>query len=57
MYTQQKKIRVHVFISIFQQYRLISDISVWYLLKEHSNPRLMRVDRVATIIMRGLGAG
>ena len=36
-----KKIRVHVFICIFQLFKLITDISVWYLLKEHSNPRLM----------------
>ena len=40
-YILWKKIRVHVFICIFQLFRLIADISVWYRLKARSIPRLM----------------
>ena len=33
------KIRVHYFTCIFQLFKLIADISAWYIRKEHSIPR------------------
>ena len=33
------KIRVHSFTCIFQLFKLIADISAWYIRKEHSIPR------------------
>ena len=46
------KLRVCSYICIFQLFKLIADINVWYIRKVHS-----MFDHVATVIVRDIRAG